>query len=297
MAVPRNIFFTNQDVSRALMLPGLTVRVLLLATLVNGLDSGSGVCDGLSVHNKSSNLVRGSHLVICEVHYPPFAISPSRRDEGYEIPAGAPEKDGWVGMDMVMFEEFAGQLGFTYEVQLREKIAADTNWTSTLFRISGTGCDIVGGFWTHTPLRREGLLFMSGHVDYSSVLIVRANTEDDAPLEQKLWTFLMPFDGYAWLALLAMTIVTGFVMFALESTADATIARAKDALYQSAASTLWGGFAEPKTAVAVPYQVVNGFIVLILVSACKLASKSDRPIAAPIASVLQLIPGFAPPLL
>ena len=257
-----------------MLLLGFTARVVLLATLVNGIGHGSGVCDSDSVNkNASSTLLRGRHLVICEVDYPPFAVPPSRLDAaiaaGMKIPDGAPGKDGWEGMDFALFEEFSTRLGFTYEVQLREKLTTDTNWTSALYRImSTTGCDLLGCYWGHTPIRREGVLFMNGHIDFSLVLIVRSHAHEETSLYDKLWTFLLPFHGYTWLALSAMTIVTGFVMLALERAEDRTVKGLKSTMYNSAASMLWGGFPVPTTAIAVPYQVVNAFLVLILVSAC-----------------------------
>ena len=136
-----------------------------------------------------------------------------------------------------------------------------------MYQITPT-CDVVGTYWTHTPKRRERVLFMTGHIDYSSSLIVRAKTTGVSPISEKLTTFLMPFSPLAWVLLALMTVLTGFVFFTVEATANRTAKGLRDSVYLSAAGMLWGGYETPTTRVAIPFQIVVSFIMLIVVSAC-----------------------------
>ena len=246
--------------------------LLLLAALATAVRA-TGVCDGLSITNSSQDLLRGRHLVVCEIDYPPFAMTTATMDAwklskgGGSLPESVQVKDGWSGMDIEMLEMLSFHLGFTYEIEGKVKAEGESNWADMLGRILPE-CDMIGTYWTHTAGRRNNMLFMIGHIDYSSALIVRKPKTDDAPLVKKLYTFMMPFSASAWVALAAMTIASGFVMYLLEVTQDRTAFGLRNQLYKSAAQCLWGGFADPTTSISVPYHIVNGFIVLILVSAC-----------------------------
>ena len=262
----------------------MPLLLLLLAALATTALGYMGICDGLDIYNASSMLLQSRHVVVCEIDYPPFAMSSTRLESmqagGYEIPDSAPMKDGWTGMDIAMLERFSLELGFTYEIKGQAKTEEDGTWANTLTRILPE-CDMVGTYWTHTAKRREEMLFMSGHIDYSGSMIVRSNEHAETPLENKLYTFFLPFSVGAWFSLAGMTIASGIVMFLLEVTSDASSLNLRNQLYQSVAQCLWGGFSSPARATSVPYQMVNGFIVLILVSACTSARLriEGRPLA------------------
>ena len=244
-----------------------------LVLLVGAFEPGQ-ICDGLALNNGSDVLLRGRHLIVCEVNSPPLAMSKSWTDEHGDYSAGPGRnvldpttKDGWSGLDIDLLEEISTELGFTYEIQERAAKNATEDWNDVLYQITPT-CDVVGTYWTHTPKRRERVLFMTGHIDYSSSLIVRAKTTGDAPMSEKLTTFLMPFSPLAWVLLALMTVLTGFVFFTVEATANRTAKGLRDSVYLSTAGMLWGDFQTPTTRVAIPFQIVVSFIVLIVVSAC-----------------------------
>ena len=64
----------------------------------------SGVCEGKQLDGPAIDMLRGKHLQVLELDWPPFA----KKDPNSTY--------GWTGFDIDLFSEVASLLGFTFEV-------------------------------------------------------------------------------------------------------------------------------------------------------------------------------------
>ena len=120
--------------------------------------------------------------------------------------------------------------------------------------------------------RLKNIVFLDGHIDYSSVLVGRRDSfsKTDPWSWASLSSFMMPFKWGLWGCLFAVVFLSGVADYVIERrwSPDARLAAS---LYEYAAGFLWGGFEYPLTAASKVFQLFLGFVLLIIVSTCILS--------------------------
>lgn len=201
------------------------------------------ICHGLDSSAKAQYMLRGKHMVIAEVPWTPFA-SPDQM---------APT--GWTGLNIDLYERISVLLNFTYEIQDMGLPAEGETWTELLDAIVGH-VDLVGSWWMHDEHRMNTAQWLMGHVDLAIVLVTRMEATADSHRSWyvSLYSFMGPFEGSLWAAIVAMILLSGLVDYLVErvQVKETTLA---GSLYEYCAGFLWGGFHYPLTKVAAVYQV------------------------------------------
>lgn len=219
----------------------------------SGFASG-GVCADVAPDAGAHTALVGKHLVIGELWWGPFAIPDST----------APY--GWTGFNIDLIEEMSEMLGFTFEIRDIGYPLANETWTTMIFRaIDDT--DLTMSFWIKNGARLKQIEFLEGHIDFSPGLVARRAQKEDLSYWtwENLSSFMRPFTWLLWSALVGMVLVSGVADFIIER------ARTKDAsltasLYEYCAGFLWGGFEYPLSKASAVFQIILGFLLLIVVA-------------------------------
>ena len=223
-----------------------------VGTQANGTFVEGAICGGVDIKANASSMLRGRHLKIYEVDWPPFAApDPS-----------APH--GWSGFNIDMIERASELLGFTFTLHELSLAPGELDWSAALLRAAPTS-DIVLSYWARREDRLDSVTMLAGHIDMSATLLAR--------LEQRQRTIvdsmLSPFDPFSfplWLALLATITLSGLVDYLLEVRDDPD-AKIGWNIYEYFAGALFGGFEYPKSPGSALFQVFLGFFMLVTVAA------------------------------
>ena len=211
------------------------------------------VCNGVDVMAPAASLLRGKHLRVMELDWYPFAFKDSTAAQG------------WRGFDIDLLDEVASLLGFTYEVHEASQLPSETRWTETLIR-TVNDVDLWASWWQRDQERMNHTVMLSGHIDASPTL-VRPPLEaagGGGNLLKSFTTFILPFSYPLWGCIILMVLLAGVVDFMIERKEGGKITTS---LYEYCGGVLWGGFHDPLTRISAVYQIMNAFIILVIVSA------------------------------
>ena len=198
--------------------------------------------DGLAV-----DVLRGAHLRVSEMEWPPYATKDS----------SAPH--GWTGFDIELFSAVADILGFTFEIDEPAMISGETYTQMLLRTVEHT--DLWLSWWLRTQERMDGSTMLLGHVDSSPVLI---SPPPQPSAGYALDTFFQPFTYPLWGLIIVMVACSGLVDYFLERGYGGSL---QSSIYEYFGGVLWGGFQDPHTRLSAVFQVFNALIVMILVAA------------------------------
>ena len=189
-----------------------------------------------------------------ELEWAPFA----------RIDATAPR--GWTGFNIELMDELASLLGFTWSIVDIGYPTSGQTWAEHAVAYSESG-DLIMSFWYKNADRLKTLLFLDGHIDVSSLLVARreVQTVGDTWSFNNVFSFMLPFTWNLWLCLVALVVLSGVADFVIERKKSPD-ARLHASLYEYAAGFLWGGFEYPLSAASTVFQIMLGFILLIVVS-------------------------------
>ena len=231
---------------------------LSLATLLASLTvATSDLCADTDIlATPASDLLRGKHLRILDYEWPGFA----QKD-------ASATPHGWVGFDLDLIKELAARLGFSYEIAEMATRGNET-WAEMLDR-SVWEADLIMSYWGRTPERVGKMAMLSGHIDYSSVLVSKQTASPTTPFVDRVFQFAKPFDPACWAALILMIIASGVVDYLLERQDGGSIGAS---IYEYFAGVMWGGFEEPRSRLSAVYQIMLGFVLMIVVAACASAA-------------------------
>ena len=218
----------------------------------NGTWVEGAICAGVDIKANASSMLRGRHLKIYEVDWPPFATpDPS-----------APR--GWSGFNIDLIQRASELLGFTFELQELSRAPGELDWNQALLRATPTS-DLVLSYWARREDRLDAVTMLAGHIDMSATLLARLEERQSSILDSMLSPFA-PFSFSLWLGLLAVVILSGLVDYLLEVRIDPD-AQIGWNVYEYVAGALFGGFEYPKSPSSALFQVFLGFFVLVAVAA------------------------------
>lgn len=197
--------------------------LLALATSMgtsNGVDAGSGdaagdaaatasVCDGVDPFGPAEFMLEGKHLEVLDYEWPGFAAKD----------ATAPH--GWVGFDVDLLSAIATRLGFTFTIREMAQRTGES-WSDMLTR-SVSSSDLILSYWGRSPAKINTMAMLAGHIDYSSVLVVKRTTQHEEPLLDRVLKFALPFSLEAWLTVVLLIVCSGVVDYLLERQQGGTI--------------------------------------------------------------------------
>jgi len=193
-------------------------------------------------------MLAGKHLRVNELEWYPYAFKDDTSPHG------------WNGFDIDLLRRLSRQLGFTFEVHEESKLTSEPRWTDTLIR-TVEEVDLWASWWMRDTERMNYTVMLSGHVDVSAALV----HPPLAPASSALFTGLYaPFSPYLWLAIIALVLLSGTVDFLLERGNGGTIT---SSLYEYCGGVLWGGFQDPHTRTSAVYQILNAFVMMVIVAA------------------------------
>lgn len=215
----------------------VAVLVALAIAPVHGGDAGSGptttgfvegqVCWNVDYKSNASSMLRGQHLKVYEINWPPFAVPD----------ATAPH--GWRGFNIDLMERAAFLLGCTFEIHEMTKATSELTWTDALFRATPES-DLVLSYWARRVERLNSITMLSGHIDMSATLVARLEDREMSLADAMLSPF-RPFSPNLWIGLLAVVVCAGVVDYMLEVRTDPD-AKLGWAIYEYFAGCLFGGF-------------------------------------------------------
>ena len=129
-------------------------------------------------------------------------------------------------------------------------------------------CDLLGTFWLHTEERYDKLIMLKGHINMASVLVAKMMSAAEtkaANWYKSFYSFLEPFTFGLWGLIIVIVLFSGFVDWAVERKQKTDI-RLTNSLYEYCAGFLWGGFEYPQSRTSAVFQILLGFLVLVLIS-------------------------------
>ena len=277
----------------------VTIFVAALAGRTRAWQIGD-VCTGVDYATSGTpakDMLRGKHLRAVEIDFKPYGIKDSSAPHGFR------------GLDMLLLEEVASELGFTYEVHDAEaglgRVWKDPpyslTWTNLLLDRNGPAGmlnvddgDMFLSYWLPDHGRRvNSILPMHGHLDGSVVLVARreAAAEVDAANiwdPERLFEFAnLVFTPALWGVLFAVILVSGLVLWFVEKdfVKDNNFNPFR-ALYEISAAALGGGFTVSATAAAKMYTLVLALFFMIVLSlytatlAAAIASRATHVMSA-----------------
>jgi len=206
----------------------LRTSCLLVLVVCSCAMAGSNVCDDVHT-NVAEDMLRGKHLNVLDYEWPGFA----------EKDVAAPK--GWKGLDIDLLDEIGERLGFTYEVAEMATIG-DESWAQMLDR-SVEQTDLILSYWGRTTARINTMSMLMGHVDYSSVLVAKKTGATEESFTEKIFQFARPFSLPVWGVLIVLIVLSGLMDYMLER-----------------------GFEAPRSKTSAVYQIMLGFIVMIVVA-------------------------------
>jgi hypothetical protein len=124
------------------------------------------------------------------------------------------------GLFVVILDELARRAGFRWRHSfaairpLSAAVDGNKTWTD-LLEWEIDHFDIAAEYWGRSEARMAlGISFPKGWYDGSIIL---AQTKDTSNQDNSsFWSFLLPFDGKVWLAIIAAILFTGLMYFVLE---------------------------------------------------------------------------------
>ena len=135
----------------------------------------SALCADADLLGPAVDLIRGKHLRVAELHWPPFAFRDSSRTPY-----------GWGGFDIELLTEVAHVLGFTFEI-LEAELHPGETYTELLTRTVNE-CDLWASWWLRNEPRMNAATMLSGHVETSPLLIAGpVPPPEETPLAQTLF--------------------------------------------------------------------------------------------------------------
>jgi len=191
-----------------------------------------------------------------------------------------PTKSGnamYSGYNFAMMDRMADLLGVTYDVVELSKIVNGTKMDHTE-SIPGmlSQVDILGDYSTHTVDRLKSNSFFTPHLDLSGRMVVPKPMAKVPATTDQMFTFLSPFSGGLWCALMSMLCVYGFGIWCMEKdsrrsedyigTRTATAAIATSVYYSLALFTGSGGHT-PVTKGGRVLSFCLGFSVVVIIAA------------------------------
>jgi len=218
------------------------------------------VCEGVDMSGPAADMLRGKHLIIQDMDWLPYA---SPDPEGNH-------PSGWTGLNIELFDHFASVLGFTYNMSDMGYAGAfgpAETWTEMAYRAIDDA-DLTGSYWTETNQRLNGVTYVRGTYDLTPVLAARMLSAGETKAEtwqKSFYNYLDPFTYGLWCTILAVIICSGVVDWLVERK-SVREARVTSSIYEYFAGLLWGGFEYPLSKMSAVYQVLGGFIVLVLIS-------------------------------
>lgn len=141
-------------------------------------------------------------------------------------------------------------------------------WTSHAVSNIDNG-DLLMSFWFKSLPRLNSVVPLQGHIDVSPGLV--ALNEIIAPETQYDWSFgaltvfMRPFSWPLWGCLVLVVLLSGVTDYIIERR-HSKEARIQASIYEYAAGFLWGGFHRPLSVASTFYQVLLGFMLLIMVA-------------------------------
>jgi hypothetical protein len=215
------------------------------------------VCDGVDVSTPAVDMLRGKHLIIQDMEWMPYA-APN---------PGGRHFSGWKGLNIELFDHFATVLGYTYNMSNMGYAQEGESWTEQVYR-AVDDADLTGSYWVEDDERLNKASFIRGTYDLTPVLVARMLGAGETKWEtwyKSFYNFLDPFDKTLWFMILGFIIFSGVVDWLVERK-SVKEARVSSSIYEYFAGLLWGGFEYPLSKMSAVYQVMGGFIVLVLIS-------------------------------
>ena len=202
----------------------------------------------------ASDLLRQRRLRIFDVEWPPFAS----RDTNVHAPSGT----GWVGFDIDLLDALSHLLGFEYDIVDMGYPPENITWTEWALSLKNDA-DLTASFWVQQARRRDHAVMLNGHLDVSMVLVARRAHVETGFTAESLFSWSRPFSAAVWACLVPLVILSGFVDWLLERDAIPDH-RVTWSLYEYCSGMLWGGFQHPLSKASAVYQIIVGFIFLMV---------------------------------
>jgi hypothetical protein len=137
---------------------------------------------------------------------------------GIEADGSIPEVDS--KLDVRILDELAERAGFTWR-DTYGAVLPDDNFNGTFDELldwSVKTFDLSAMLWIRTPSRiNRGTGFPYGFVD-GSIILVGRQLSSQGRRSLNLWSFLMPFDLWTWLLIVATFIICGLIYTWMEAT-------------------------------------------------------------------------------
>jgi hypothetical protein len=217
--------------------------MLLLTLLSVGEIATSGPCAGKNLAGPSETLLRGAHLRVMEMVWPPYA----------EKDPSSPS--GWRGFDIDLLDAVAAQLGFTYTISEAPALLSGETYTDLLLR-TVTETDLWLSWWLRSQERMNSTAMLAGHVDASPVLVSPPpKKQNSAP---RFDAFFAPFSYPLWACIGLMIVASGFVDYALEYGYGGSL---PSSIHEYFSGVLFGGFQDPHTRLSAFFQICCALIV------------------------------------
>lgn len=219
--------------------------------------SAGAICAGVEGPDDAVvDMLRGKHLLVNELVWIPYA----KRDDSHP--------SGWSGFNIDLLDKIAGILNFTYEIRdMGYTDDAHPSWNDVLRR-EIKQADLTMSFWATDPTRWTFARYLQPHTDTGVVLVGRLKTAAESKAESwttSFYSFALPFRVELWVAICAMVVISGLVDFFVEGR-NVKEVKLSSSLYEYCAGFLWGGFEYPLSRSSAIYQIICGFIVMIVIS-------------------------------
>jgi len=230
-----------------------TLLIMLTATARAATFEAGSICAGINASTPADQMLAGKHLRLLNMEWAPW-FSATAAGTGYE------------GYDVDMLDAISQSLGFTLEWVDIGYPADGVTWDEHLAAWLYQG-DLIGGWWNPSQARLYGsdYIFLKGHVDVSPTLVTKMQQAQQQSLANSMSSFMKPFSNALWIMLIGLVLISGLVDFSIERLKTKET-RLTTSLYEYAAGFLWGGWEYPLSKTSAIYQVILGFIVLVVVS-------------------------------
>lgn len=174
---------------------------LVLHVTVHAFTEGE-VCSGLSLTTNSSHLLRGRHLVVNDIVWPPFGE--------YDT-----VDHRWSGLDVDLLKLVAQTLNFTYTLGPPIRQPVNQTWAAYATELPSQG-DLLLSWWTQLASRQDVVSLLYGHVDVDWVLLVPKPKLVEPSFLETTFTFMEPFTTDLWLLIIGVTIVSSAMLYIVE---------------------------------------------------------------------------------
>lgn len=164
------------------------------------------VCSGLSNATKIHKLLHHKHLVV--------GLSTAVWTGTYHD-SSKTGNDAWSGLDVDLIKDLARKLRFTYTFTAVAPPTGSETWDNVA--INGANhVDLMANSWVQNTHRRSKLNQLMGFRDADELLVALVPQLVEPTQQERMLTFLAPFTTRLWLLILAICIISGCVLYAVE---------------------------------------------------------------------------------